>query len=176
MVDPNMASMPSNTSFVNRPLFERGENWSMYVLDTEEIINHVKHILRGDSKNEDGEWEGVKKLLTPSLLIKEVEAVLRFNISRHTFMSNIDAKEVDELTRSVGLDVVDIVCKPEFDLSLSMMNWIVDGVTNISFLSFKRPMNQGERDMFKTTHGTQERILVGADKKKNRILSFLTGD
>lgn len=124
-------------------------------LSSDDVVLWIEHDLRGEIFDEMGrKWvvpEHAKALMNERG-IREMISVVRNNINKITFLSNLDEEDIFILTRETHKDVAQLIARnyKYYGLDKSHFNLVVHKIVFMLYPALRRAWKEGERIHLRT--------------------------
>lgn len=147
------------------------ESFQKWRVDTADIIEELKHKLRGEIKNEEEKWQRVGIPLLNDTGIENIISFISFYLNRVVILSNFTQEDLSLLIYGLSSDlraeILENIYLWEIDSPQLLKRVIMDFV----LASVNRAKDGGEREAFGKIMRTVERIEPS--EKKGTLLSSL---
>jgi len=148
-------------------------------VDPKGMLVEIKHILRGDSWDDEGKkWKSTKHPQINEIGITSIMADLYPIINQNTTLSELDKEEISKVMISIAHRIVVklAVSGEDFGIDESNYSTVLDGIRYQMLMTLKRSQEGGERKLWRTTiRSTDTRVSRPPEEKRGGFLSRFTG-
>jgi len=165
--------------YVPETMYQRGEQFSVFVLDADDILDKHRHQLSGQifTGKENG-WVKVSEPLCHKDLIERIIHTMSPFINKVTFMSNLSEDRIDQQALAVEFNLTNLICDTAdiYNTPATLFDILIDGAVALVENSLLKAMDEGERAFFKTTQSSKEQIVLKEGENKKSAMGFLRGE
>jgi len=108
--------------------------------------------------------------------VNRILSIMKSHFHRGITLSNFTDIEVQRIMEVLHLKIAFIIGHNHeaFEISKGNLNTIIEIITNVIFSTFKRAVNEGERNMLNKTQRMTETRMIGQEQKRglSRFLPF----
>jgi hypothetical protein len=175
MVQPTFdedVGQPQNTTTSYSPGFMQRADGDLirWQLDQGDILEDLKKDLKGVVWNDrKKEYEQVAPALMNDMGVNSVIIYAKSFINKNNILSNYNEDEVLQLCTEIEHNMISwlFVRMEEFNLNKNNFQVVRNMIGNAIFASYKRALNQGERDFLKNTERVEQRFMSHEPQRKN---------
>lgn len=150
-------------------------------LDQDDIFNNLKHMLRGEERDEFGEWRETEesRRLMNETGISRIMDILLSSANRNTILSRYDKQEISNYMKILHKNIVWqlVINRERFKIDKRDMKAVTDIIVNTLWSSLKRAQGGEESDAISGQVQTIERTVEEkeSESKKSSWIPFVSG-
>lgn len=168
--------MVTQTPYIPQSYYSAGsetfnESFQKWRVDTADILEELKHKLKGEIKNDSEKWIKVGIPLLNNTGVESIVSFISFYLNRVVILSNFDQEDIAFLIYGLSTDL-------RAEILVNIDYWEIDSpqilkrvIMDFILAAIHRAKDGGERDAFGKIMRTIERIEP-SDKKSSFLSSL----